>query len=942
MDWKKAVSLLITAMIVVLITLVWLFARQCSIKTGDISPNSKNGTMEAKLSKAGVVCELAGSEALLYAVSLNAGVWRSENAGKWIQLANSPRYASVIAVDPNDPAHVAVGERAGEAMPELNRTGVWESFDRGDTWKLIFNPASQSRDILKQAVNDVEYTPQGTLLIGTSFGIGRKASTDACPESSVDCFDFGFTPADVSEVTAFSFSRSSGADSHLITWALGYSQNTGKFGKILFSDDDGLTWGTDSVPDLVDALPVNWERGDRFTLAAYDDIAIMSARPPETSRTSVNYCSNPTLSDSNWVSLLYYSRSTGDFFFQLLDSPYQGDGRGMGGRARLKVFSSDNSYEPSVGNGLQIYYAFGQDMIKATRIAGGAGRKGELDWTNICRTCGGLDNRITINSSCYREPDSVHVDIWDVHYDPSANGSLRVAGDGGVYKRVQTLKGEIEWVTHNDGLHTHHIHSVITIPSQDFWLPVPQLAYTTMDNDTWYRGKSLAGPMGSGWHGLTFFGDADFTAGDPAVEDIALIGGRGFMKYTDFGHALPYQVGKNPGDGILNDICNPPQNIDECKVTPLDFQVIQTLKDETDNPLLDVVMLVRAPVLKNGVWTISQTGGPLLIRNKHFLADPDVLQPGYDGWEVVSNDLPANTRALWVSNGHTHPVYYIEAIEMRGPEIYRWDDTNNTWQKLVGIGSTILDTANSFWTGSNIGYGPLFVNPFNPDQVYILTIRGVVYSTTAPTITGSMNFIVDADLTALVSQSNTYDFASCYGGGPFPLGSYESNRATARYILAHMAFDKEKPDNILVGSPVSGLFYSQGKAMWQNLTEFLPQPLSMISSVSLDGHTGYAALEGRGLWRIADCREGKYATYFESTNSAADPAAVAILFGTGRNLLAGLPVQVRVVDGAIETVSDAITDQAGIIRIGHGPGDVIHIHFAGNDKYAASKVSLVH
>src|SRR5690349_17486238 len=67
----------------------------------DISPNQPNETLPKNADgssgyTAGITIAFAGDEKALYAVSLDAGVWRSENGGPWKQLENSPRYSYSI------------------------------------------------------------------------------------------------------------------------------------------------------------------------------------------------------------------------------------------------------------------------------------------------------------------------------------------------------------------------------------------------------------------------------------------------------------------------------------------------------------------------------------------------------------------------------------------------------------------------------------------------------------------------------------------------------------------------------------------------------------------------------------------------------------------------------------------------------------------------------
>jgi len=156
-----------------------------------------------------------------------------------------------------------------------------------------------------------------------------------------------------------------------------------------------------------------------------------------------------------------------------------------------------------------------------------------------------------------------------------------------------------------------------------------------------------------------------------------------------------------------------------------------------------------------------------------------------------------------------------------------------------------------------------------------------------------------------------------------------------------MAFDQEPPYNVLACSPVSGLFVTSEKTNWLNLTEFLPKPFTMISSVFKEGEDAYVAFEGRGLWRIVDCQKSRIACYFKKV-PLAGPKAICALFRADGIPLPGVPVKVRIVDNNVEVVFTVNTDQSGIIRVKKNTkGKVIHITYAGDVTNAPCSVSLI-
>src|ERR1700686_464206 len=193
----------------------------------DISPTTPNLTVGGGRSSAGVTLALAGDDTALYAVSLDAGVWKSEMGDRWTQLSGSPERASCIAADPNNPFHLAVGERNGDAVSiNLNTSGLWESFDGGQMWTYSCNPLTV-QGCTSQAVPAVVFTQASTLFIGTACGIGRKTLADAN-------FDFSKSPPNIGSITALAVSETK-------VWARTPD-------KLLASANDGLTWTIIPIP----------------------------------------------------------------------------------------------------------------------------------------------------------------------------------------------------------------------------------------------------------------------------------------------------------------------------------------------------------------------------------------------------------------------------------------------------------------------------------------------------------------------------------------------------------------------------------------------------------------------------------------------------------------------------------------------------------------------
>ncbi|HEX8089358.1 MAG TPA: hypothetical protein VF762_10925, partial [Blastocatellia bacterium] len=141
----------------------------------DTSPDLANYTDQTfRGSTAGLTSAIAGNYNALYAVSLNAGVWKSVEGRRWQQLPKSPPLAYSIAVDPNEPAHLVVGERNGDSIAaSLNRSGVWESLDGGNSWSYVLDPRAINA-CGSQAIPSVAFDALSNIYAATGCGVVKK------------------------------------------------------------------------------------------------------------------------------------------------------------------------------------------------------------------------------------------------------------------------------------------------------------------------------------------------------------------------------------------------------------------------------------------------------------------------------------------------------------------------------------------------------------------------------------------------------------------------------------------------------------------------------------------------------------------------------------------------------------------------------------------------
>jgi hypothetical protein len=792
---------------------------------------------------------LVGDEKALYAVSLNAGVWKSVRGGPWRQLPDSPPRACCIAQDPNDPRRLAVGERNGLAADmRLNGSGVWESTDGGETWSYTFDPLCLPGSS-SQAIPAIAFSRRATLLIATARGIGRKPA-------HARTFDFTASPPDIGPVTALAISESR-------VWARTRE-------RLLVSVDDGRTWQRHSIPATVDDFPIRFgSRGDLFSLAASDSLAILVFRPePDTT--------------GNKNTLLLYDLAADRWRVQQLPT---GNGTGLGGRRYLKSYMlKDPTLKEGIGGRIQLFFGAGQEVHQAL----GLQEDGTILWDRAAMTDWGGPYPYPTNH--------IHPDMWDIHvppsYHPQKDPTAWIACDGGIYQAARPAKPaadyagriqQMQWGLRNDGLHTHHIHTLTVLHVHG---KRARLAYPTSDNDAWYWDAAR------GWQYEDYLGDANWTAGDLANPAMALLARRsaGFVMLTTFGDPVP--PGANFQENHTFTL-----NSEERYDGPLAFQCIQTLAGETpEYPLLDAVMLAHLPLkARDTTGKLVPVPGPLgqpnpgdhpvLIRNRKFAADPDVNRSQFVGWSLEADDLPVGAMRFWVSGGHAASTYYVYVAEPERGALYRRDRSGAGWQRLTDRdrdGQRFLPLAGGV-------YGPAFVNPYHPETLFLLTDVGVEVSRD-----GGRSFRPDRTLTALLTASGKYPLRTGELTGNSS-GVILASRANATGTLAHMAFDRDHPDTVVAASPFTGVFLTEGATeAWRDLSAALPTPLSSVSSVAIDGNAVYVATQGRGLLRIVDYRSAPRAVVFRRPGPESPPGLVTTLTDSAGSVLSDRAVNLRI------------------------------------------------
>jgi hypothetical protein len=883
----------------------------CGPYREDISPDTPNGASSVS-STAGLTYAIAGDDSATYAVSLNAGVWKSTNGGAWIQLRDSPRYASAIAVDPTDISHIAVGERDGDASPyNLNRTGVWESRDAGQHWQLTFSPLTQDgcRALRTQAISAVAFSSKGTLFIGTACGIGRKVANQAA---------VFFDPAE--QVTAIATSPGR-------VWARSQS-------KLLVGDQDGTVWTTKSIPNSIGSLIIGpSNRGDLYSLAAFDAFAYMPC------------CNDPTPPCGNLNRLLIYSLSSDSWLLQpALDSsghPQLGcSGTGLGGRRFVKSYQEYFlKSKQIVGQKLELFYGAAQQVLEATAI----NSDGTVPTWNVIASaaCAGCPSG-----------DPIHSDIWDFNLAQDFTAAW-VSNDGGVYRKAWPSGS---WTTFFEGLHTHHAHTVSMLEGLEF----PRLGYATQDNGARTRDASA-----KNW-GSQFGGDMNWSAGD-AGNPLQMM----FVLHADQNTYLnDFKSMK-----IVTPFCLP-NTTTQClnyAYRPYELQFIQSLANENPSGHLDALLLIRPPLLSIQAGVVapissgplagltSETGGPLLLRNKSFETSADINATQYAGWDLVANNLPVGTRGVVIANGHQGPIYFL--FTDSSIYIQAWTigfvaglTPKRIWSEL-GVGHEVIGgTTNSLVTGGK--YGPLFVNPFDADQILVLTKFGIMESTDR-----GKSFVKNDVLTSLVTDSGEFPITGTFTGGNcsgVPTFCGMGAAAMPMGTLAQVAFSRSDPKHRkrVVASPFSGIFYDDGDGYWRSLTPTLPHPLSPAASVQIGVDSIYVASEGRGIQKITAPSDSLLATYFvHNTIHQPYPCIVrrcnftlATLMRSDGQPVSNATVHGQFVDantGELTREFQVVTSTQGDIVLpfppyGLAPADIVHLQFDGSNTASASQSAFLY
>lgn len=453
----------------------------------DASPDEDLGAKSQELSAAGLIVQVVGSEQHLYALSPNAGVWRSDNGQRFVQLSTSPRYGAVIAVDPKNQSHVILGERSGEASPSnLDRTGVWESTDAGDSWSFAFTPLMIGCG--SSAVSAVAFDASSNAYVATGCGITRRAATGGPFQTLAGTNSQAFLALAI-------------VDTPERHWLWARTQST-----LLLQRSPGGAWENTALPPTAQNLG-----RDETCLAAFDTFAFVIG----SNGGSVSLTFDPDA--KQW--------STSGVF--------DGDGTGLGGRRFVKSFfvgQPDRRWCLFAGTGQGVFV--------------GSPSGASITWKRIAESPWPLGPN---EQHIFNPTSSIHTDIWDLTMSTSGSQTLWLAGDGGIYETSLPAAAAAPagtsplWISRNHGLHTHHVHSMSSL--LDGHTRRPRLFYATQDNDAWYSDSTPIGVPAGPWRVWGGLGDTNWTAGDRSnpVLGLAVRNGQD-ARIIDFGANAPGAV----------------------------------------------------------------------------------------------------------------------------------------------------------------------------------------------------------------------------------------------------------------------------------------------------------------------------------------------------------------------------------------------------------------
>ena len=460
---------------------------------------------------------------------------------------------------------------------------------------------------------------------------------------------------------------------------------------------------------------------------------------------------------------------------------------------------------PQPGGGNVIFVS----PMQSNAYVGSVNAQGSYNWQQL-----DVDYQVHVDLHGLFLSADFKADFQNGQYEPQA-GSVWLLSDGGIYK------------SGNGGLHFQYsAHGVSTLAAVGVaGVHIPEkgvaLSFNTGDNDGFY---SLDG--GGVWSQQDYGGgDNDCAFADPLRPSSMLVFTPRWLTKLAFYETGPGSLpDARAGTHEVFYIDGPPK--------PSTFNAVSSFGERGSRPLV-LSLFGDSPHLPGDyvfvVFTTDTSGTPraFVARTQNIpdISGNDWITPGGN---VVQEgpDLPdPNLGVLQASGGHTNTVFYAGGNDAN--ELWTWSNGMNAWRRIVpGGGSTIAPR--------------FFVNPYNPNVIYILDEQDVKRSDD-----GGASWRQDASL----QQQLT-----CGGRIPVSRAPQSDLYDNVEVVLTDMQFDPYL-GNVRFAIGEGGVFYTDDAVNWHRLLDAgaIPgRPMNIYYDwVSETGHgTLYVSFAGRGLLRI--------------------------------------------------------------------------------------------
>lgn len=239
--------------------------------------------------------------------------------------------------------------------------------------------------------------------------------------------------------------------------------------------------------------------------------------------------------------------------------------------------------------------------------------------------------------------------------------------------------------------------------------------------------------------------------------------------------------------------------------------LIQTIAGESVVPDGDIILIKQNP---DGNKSLMRTQSASAITEREAWNNPTLAQQ-------QGPLLPLGADVVQASGRHSDPVFYVsdQLPNPTGPvtpSLWRWKAGDQDWTRIVpGIGA---NEAHSY-----------FVNPYNPNIVYIIDRDGIKRSDHA-----GDSWIQDWNLQNAVTQNGEFSLLTAFDEG---------------LVLSDMVFSSSNPRTIFaIGN--AGVFYSINGVSWTRLLSSVAIPSHpMAGFFDEDTRSLYIGINGRGIIR---------------------------------------------------------------------------------------------